>query len=304
MNQHEMAEVAVDRIERGFGAYPGYRRAHARGDMYEALFTANGEAAQWTTAPHFKNGQTRAIVRFSHSSPDPLWPDAQSPVKGMAVRFENPDGSAASVVGVNAPIFFARTPETFNEMVGIFKSFKEGKPRLRDLITLFIKYPDSRAAIRVLRKLHAPESFATGRYYSMHAYYFIGPSSRKQPVKYEWEPEAGVHTVDKPGDAGLGWGIFEKELRERVARGPVGFRLFVRIGEEGDPTDDPTKPWPEERRRVEIGRLVLGRVLKDAEGMKFDPTEVTEGIQCTEDPILHYRHHAYSVSHKRRSEGR
>ena len=35
--------------------------------------------------------------------------------------------------------------------------------------------------------------------------------------------------------------------------------------------------------------------------MVMDPTRVTDGIECSDDPILHIRSHAYSVSVERRS---
>jgi catalase len=35
--------------------------------------------------------------------------------------------------------------------------------------------------------------------------------------------------------------------------------------------------------------------------MVMDPTRVSDGIECSDDPILHVRSHAYSVSVERRS---
>ncbi|AQQ51960.1 catalase [Planococcus lenghuensis] len=301
MDKQEKAEKAVDMIEQGFGVYPGYRRAHARGEVYEAEFTANGAAARWTTAPHFTGGTVQAAVRFSHFSPDPLWLDDESPVKGMAVRFELPDGQRASIVSVTSPVFFAKTPETFNEMVSIYRSFSNGKPRLGDLFSLFLNYPDSRSGLKALRKMKAPASFASGAYYAIHAFYFVNEEGRRQPIKYEWEPDAEIERL--PHGKGE-FGYFEREMEERLSRGPVGFRLFIRLGRPGDPTDDPTKLWPENRERIEIGHLSIQRRTGDREGMLFDPCEVTAGIEPSEDRILRFRPEAYRISHKRRQEGR
>jgi catalase len=79
------------------------------------------------------------------------------------------------------------------------------------------------------------------------------------------------------------------------------------VAEEGDPVDDPTVAWPEERERVEVGRLVLtgpetGRE-RDGDILVFDPTRVTAGIELSDDPILRFRPKAYSVSVARRTEG-
>jgi catalase len=40
---------------------------------------------------------------------------------------------------------------------------------------------------------------------------------------------------------------------------------------------------------------------QDGDVMVMDPTRVTDGIELSDDPILHIRSHAYSVSVERRS---
>lgn len=301
MAKEELAAAAVNKIEKTFGEYPTYRRAHARGAGYEAIFTASGAGKNWTVAPHFREGATRAIVRFSHSSPDPFWTDNFSPVKGMAVQFKLPDEQVMNSVGVTSPIFFARTPEVFTEMLDIAKSFKKGRPRLRDLITLFIKYPESRASIRIIRKMQAPASFASGLYHSIHAFYLVNGTGKRVPVKFQWQPEAGVESLSPAAAGSVKKGDFERELEDRVARGQANFRLVAVIGGAGDPVNDPTKDWPDDREQVEIGRLQLTAKTDEAEGLLFDPTVLSDGIECSEDPILQFRNPAYAISFNRRS---
>ena len=97
----------------------------------------------------------------------------------------------------------------------------------------------------------------------------------------------------------------QDEIRERLDREPVRFRLLARLAEDGDPLDDPTAAWPDERVTVELGRLELTGLDTSRETgddvLVFDPTRVTDGIECSDDPILHIRSHAYSVSVERRS---
>ncbi|MDN7243196.1 catalase family peroxidase [Planococcus sp. N028] len=303
MEKEPLAETAVNQIEKVFGKYPGYRRAHARGEIYEGVFSANGAAAPLTTAPHFQQGEVKVLVRFSHSSPDPTWTDVMSPVKGMAVQFQLPEGAVANIVGVNSPIFMAKTPEVFTEMLSIVKSFKKGKPRVAGLAELVVKYPESRAAIDVLKKMHAPASFATGRYHAIHAFYFIDKDGNKRPIKYEWEPEAGVDTLSLTKAAVMPIEYYKADFEDRLMQGPVHFYLNIVLGEQQDPTDDPTQEWPVEREKITIGRLSIMKKVGNAEMVVFDPTAVTEGIACSEDRILNFRHDAYSISHNRRTNG-
>lgn len=303
MEKKELARMAVNRMEKIFGKHNGYRRAHARGAAYDAVFAATGEAEHLTTAQHLQAGETKAIVRFSHSSPNPVWTDNMSPVKGMAVQFQLHDGAITNIVGVNAPIFFAKTPEAFTGMLGIAKSLKKGRLPLLTLVKLLIKYPDSWTAIKVLRKMHAPASFVKGRYYSIHAFYFINQDGKRTPIKYEWEPDAGVETLSPKKAKDIEKGYFENELESRLTNGSVGFRLNIIVGEPGDPTDDPTKAWPRERQKIIAGHLeIRHRQLQDDE-ILFDPTVMIPGIACTEDRILAFRSLAYAISHTRRTEG-
>lgn len=296
----KLAETAIDRIEKVFGTHPGYRRAHARGKSYRALFTATGSAGELTIAPHLQKGESKAFVRFSHFSPDPTWADAMSPVKGMAVQFQLPNGEATNIVGVTSPIFFAKTPEIFTEMLGVVKSFKKGKPSLKELAGLLADYPESGAMFNNIRKMQAPSSFATGQYNSIHAFYFINQNGQRQPVKYFWEPEEGVETLSPLGAIALPVGSFEADIEDRIARAPVNFRLDIILGQPGDPTDDPTKEWPDDRKKLTIGYLTITEEAPEADSIVFDPTLVTEGIECSEDRILNFRQDAYRISHQRR----
>ena len=94
----------------------------------------------------------------------------------------------------------------------------------------------------------------------------------------------------------------QEDILERL---PVAFTLVVTIAEDGDPIEDPTAIWPEDRERVDVGRLELTgpetERERDGDILVFDPTRVTDGIECSDDPILLFRPKAYSVSVERRT---
>ncbi len=62
--------------------------------------------------------------------------------------------------------------------------------------------------------------------------------------------------------------------------------------------------WPETRKEVELGTLVLKNV--DSNGVSFEksimynPLALVDGIEASEDPILLARPGAYAVSYGRR----
>lgn len=294
---------AVDEIEKLTGRHPGYRRAHAKGTCYHAIFQPSGEAAAWTTAPHLQGPQVEALVRFSESSTDPALADLLSPAKGMAVQFRLPEGKVSNLVAVTVPVFFARTPESFMDMLKAVNKARAGNLGIKEIIHQITgHFGEARESLLSVQRLRPPASYVTNLYYCIHAYLLINEAGQRQPVKFEWLPEAGVHmlsikdTTSQPPD------YLERELNERLQQQTAAFRLNIIIGEEGDPTDDPTTAWPKKRQRIDAGRLVLTATVPEPEGLVMDPTVLPpQGMELSDDPILNFRRAAYAESWKRRS---
>lgn len=299
-----LAAQAVNAIEGLSGVHPGYRRAHARGICCRAVFRPNGLAAAFTTAAHLQEQESAAVVRFSGSSTDPALADLLSPAKGMAVQFSLPDGGSTSLVGATVPVFFARTPESFVDIVRTAHKAQEGNLGPLELMKeITTHFSESKESFLSLNKLKPPASYAELQYYCIHAYFFVDTEGRKRPVKFEWKPEAGVRSLSLADARQQPDRYLEDELELRLKDEPVIFQLDVIFGEDGDPTDDPTKAWPDDRRRIEIGRLCLTEVITEPEELLMDPGAVTEGIELSDDPILHFRRTAYGESfHRRRKE--
>jgi catalase len=92
-----------------------------------------------------------------------------------------------------------------------------------------------------------------------------------------------------------------------VAAGPVRWRLVFQLAAPGDPTDDVTQQWPDDRPTVVAGTLTLNRLHEDqsaVESLVFDPTNVVPGIELSDDPILHFRSQVYGESYNRRTTER
>ncbi|WP_419882930.1 catalase family peroxidase [Peribacillus sp. B-H-3] len=301
-NDHsDLAVQAVDDIEHISGTFPGYRRAHARGRCYKGIFTPNGKAAPLTTAAHLQTEPVPVIVRFSNSSPNPGHSDALTPVKGMSVQFQLGNGEITNLIAVTIPVFFAKSPEAFAEMFKLIKSAKTGLPNLKSLMKVLVKYPEGEAALRILKEMHPPASYGTAQYYSIHAFYFVSKEGRRQAVKYQWRPDAGLGMLKLKEAANRSEDYLDQEMDERLKQAPVGLNLDVQLGAEEDPTDDPTVIWPEDRQKITVGHLEITERLEDqGEDLLFDPTVITDGIQLSEDKILHFRHAAYKESYHRR----
>ena len=152
-----------------------------------------------------------------------------------------------------------------------------------------------------------PASYAQTSYHAEHAFLFTAADGSRRFGRYHFAPEAGEAALS-PDDAGKRSPSFlREELESRLRQGPVVFRLLLQIAGENDPTDDPTALWPADRPRVELGHLEVTGIsptgAADERRLIFDPTNRTDGIELSADPILLARSSAYAISYERRSKG-
>jgi catalase len=76
------------------------------------------------------------------------------------------------------------------------------------------------------------------------------------------------------------------------------------LAETGDVTDDATVRWPEGRSHLELGELVLEKLVSDADVERhriiFDPIPRVDGIDPSADPLFEQRADVYLLSGRRR----
>ncbi|HUF83722.1 MAG TPA: catalase family peroxidase [Acidimicrobiia bacterium] len=280
---------------------------HAKGTLCAATFTPTAEAAKLSRAAHFQGGDVRAHVRFSNGSGNPSAPDYEPREgRGMAVKFYLPDGSTTDVVGITLPAFFVNTVEGFLEFTRARKPDPETGEPDPDAIGKFIgDHPESLTAAGAVISATPPESYLRCAYNALHAYRFVDRDGGGRWARYRWEPDDGEASLTEEEAKERGPDYLQKDLADRLAEAPAGFTLSVQIAEDGDPTDDPTVVWPDERERVTLGRLEVTGLAHDREQgddvLVFDPTRVADGIELSDDPILRFRTDAYAASVLRRS---
>ncbi len=275
------------------GVHTGRRWAHAKGTLLTGTFTGS---TKLTTAAHLQGEPVRVTARFSNGSGNPNVPDYAREGRGLAVKFYLPDGGKTDIVSLSLPCFFVRTPEEF-------LSFMEARKDPERLMPDWLgAHPEALTAIQAALGASPPASYATCAYNSIHSYRWIDAGGGSRFVRYRFEPEAGEQTLSGEDAKARGREYLQEDI---LARGESAFRMLAIIAEAEDAVDDPTVAWPEERERVEVGRLVLeGPELERERGgdvLVFDPTRVTDGIELSDDQILRFRGPAYSVSVARRS---
>ena len=290
------------------GSRPGFRPAHAKGVVCAGTFTASPDARSVTRAAHLQGQSIPVIVRFSNASGDPEVHDGVPGVRAMSVKFQLPDGKNADILANSIEGFPARTPEEFLEFLRAqLPDPSTGKP-VADAVPKFLStHPAAAAFVGRLMQKPIPASYAQATFHGEHAFRFTAADGTSRFGRYQFVPEAGEAYLS-PDDAGKrNPNFLRDELDSRLRQGPVAFRLVLQLAGEKDPTDDPTALWPADRSRVELGRLLVTSIsptsAADERRLVFDPTNRTDGIDLSADPILAARSAAYSISYDRRSKG-
>jgi len=293
----------IDITNEVFGVHAGTRALHAKGTLVRGTFTASPEAASLSRATVMQGEPVDVTVRFSNGGGDPDEPDYAQDVRGMAVKIYSPDGAKLDIVAQTAPRFPVRSPDGFAQLL------KAGQRSLAQPVRLPLFLARNPTALGGLpanfAALKAPASFATRKYYAIHAYRWVDADGGEHYVRYTLQPEGDEQNISGKEAKERGRNYLFDDLEQRLADGPVRFTLELQVAADGDKVDDPTSTWPDDRRRVNAGTFELtGPDTTRETGddvLVFDPTHVVDGIELSDDPILHYRRVAYAESIERRS---
>ena len=302
----DLGTYLIDQVQAVSGVHPGRRVLHAKGVGASGTFRSTGDAAPFTTAAHLQPDVVVPVeVRFSNGSADPDAHDGARDGRGFAVKFRLEDGSSTDIVSLSLPVFFVRTVEDFVEFVKVRQPDPAtGQPDLDRILGFLGEHPEAQLAAELSVAAPTPASYAGVTFHSVHVFWFVDADGIRRPVRYRLEPVVepgtGFDPLDEAAALALAPDYLSTRLADDLAAAPVAFDLVVVLGEDGDPTDDATAPWPDDRATVRAGRVEL-TALADTDPLIFDPTRVTAGIECSDDPILHARSAAYGASYAQRT---
>ena len=290
------------------GSHPGFRPVHAKGIVCAGTFRGTREARRISRALHLQGQAIPTIVRFSNGSGNPDVHDGLANLRALAVKFQLPDGQQADILANSIEGFPVRTPE---DLLAFLRAQLPdpvtGQP-VPDALPRFLdSHPAARAFLERLMQKPVPASYGQASYHGEHAFVFTAADGMRRFGRYHWRPEAGEAYLSPDEASQRSANFLREELESRLRNGPVEFRLLLQLAAESDPTDDVTALWPADRSLVELGRLEVTAIsptsAADERRLVFDPTNLTDGINLSADPILLVRSTAYSISYDDRSQG-
>jgi catalase len=223
----------------------------------------------------------------------------------MGLEFRLKNGALHHMTMIHTPMFFARTPSTFlDKFLALAKDVHTGKADPSKLTAFMKQHPDNAAQFHFLETNNPPTSYANCAFYGIHTFRFVDRAGKTTNVRWRFVPEDGEKSLTDAQLAQMPREFLEAAFRDRVKQGPVRWEMIVTIGEPGDPENDPTVLWPAGRREIKAGTLTLTSSAPDqtagAYKINFDPMQMADGIEPTDDPVLRFRSSSYAISHSRR----
>jgi catalase len=279
----------------------GHRRNHAKGICFTGVFEANGNGVALSRARVFAPGRYPALGRFNLGTPNPNAADGTARVRGLGLLISSDDGHEWRMAMINPPVFAVSTPQAFYDLL-LASASKDP-----DAMKAFASAHPEFSAFGVWAKT-APwtASYAEEPYHSLNSFIFTDGNGEDRAVRWSLEPVAQPVAISQDDLEKRGPDFLEQEIRERVrSAGPQRWNMVVTVADAGDPTADPSKAWPQGRRTVQVGTLVVQRIEAERNGpcrdINFDPTVLPPGIRVSDDPFPAARSSVYRKSYDLRT---
>ena len=299
-----LSQDLLQQFDTIFGLHPGFRPAHAKGTMLTGKFTPSRGAASLTRAPHINRESTPVTVRFSNSTGVPLIPDndPNANPRGLAIRFHLAEHVHTDIVSHSTNGFPTRTGPEFLEFLRALAASDPSKPSPSPIEAFLGAHPKALAFVQAPKP--APSSFARESYFGVTAMRFTNKDGVSRYGRYRIVPEAGSDHLPDGIAAAKSPNFLFDELAERIARGPIVFRILAQLANDGDTVDDATVHWPEQRTLSDLGAITLTEPVADnaheQKNIIFDPIPRVDGIDPSEDPLIELRAAIYLLSGRRR----
>jgi catalase len=291
----------VDALHSAFGDHH-VRAVHAKGIILEGTFTPSTQAATLTKAFHLRKQKSKIIVRFSDFTGIPDIPDNAGPAnpRGFAIKFLMPNGTSTDIIGHSFDGFPTQNPDQFRELLMAIAHSGPDAAKPTELDKFLGTHPVAKV---FLTSQKIPESYATISYFGVNSFKFTNSNSVSHYIRYQFIPESGEKTLTQKQNADAGANYLMDEIKSRITKQIIRFKMYAQIAEEGDRIEDPSIAWPQNRKKVLLGLIEIKRLsdntVEEDKRLSFIPNNIPTGIE-TADPMLDFRSKAYPISVKGR----
>jgi catalase len=293
------------------------RVVHARGAAAHGTFQVYDDSlSKYTVAKVLTDPSltTPVFVRFSTVAGSRGSADTARDVRGFAVKMYTQEGNW-DLVGNNIPVFFIQDAIKFPDLIHAVKPEPNNEvPQASSAHDTFYDFlsltPESMHMLMWIMSDRAiPRSFSMMEGFGVHSYRLVNEKGQSHFVKFHWKPILGVHSLvwdEAVKIAGQDPDFHRRDMFDSIERGNFfEWELGVQILPEEDEMKfdfdilDATKIIPEDLIPVQrVGKLVLNRnpdnYFAETEQVAFMTSNVVQGIDFSNDPLLQGRNFSYN----------
>lgn len=278
----------------------GHRRNHVKGICFAGVFEANGTGAALSKAPMFVAGQYPVIGRFNLGTANIKDPDSSVRVRGMGLQITASNGQDWRMALINAPVFLVSTPQEFYNL--LLAAASRDPNAMKDFIAA---NPEFGAFGAWAQSGPWTASYAEDAYNSLNSFVFTNTAGESHAVRWSLLPAAHPEVLSAVDLAKEAPDFLERDIIQRIKSGPLQWSMVVTVASPGDPTSDPSKAWPPDRRKINVGTLSVQRIEAEPDGpcrdINYDPTVLPPGMSTSDDPFPAARSSAYRRSYDLRT---
>ncbi|MBK9711975.1 MAG: catalase [Kouleothrix sp.] len=291
------------------------RVVHARGTGAHGYFQLYNSLERYSSAKVLTDTSTKTpvFVRFSTVVGFRGSADTARDVRGFAVKFYTEEGNW-DLVGNNIPVFFIQDAIKFPDLIHAAKPEPNTEiPQAQTAHDTFWDFisltPESMHMIMwVMSDRAIPRSYRMMEGFGVHTFRLVNAQGKSHFVKFHWKPKLGVHSLvwdEAQKIAGKDPDFHRRDLYEAIGMGKFPeWELGMQILAEGDEDKfdfdilDATKIIPEDLIPVQrVGKMTLDRIpdnfFAEVEQVAFCTSNVVQGIDFTDDPLLQGRNFSY-----------
>lgn len=293
----------VDALHGVFGKHANARAVHAKGIITEGTFTPAPGASALSAAPHLQHTKTKVTVRFSDFTGIPDISDVVGGgnPRGLAIKFYLPDGKTTDIVSHSFNGFPVATTDEFRSLLQAIAASGPDAAKPTALEQFLGTHPIAKT---FLTTQNPPSvSYATLSYFGVNAFQFTNKKGETHYIRYQFIPEHGDEFLSAEALAKKGPDYLSEEIRERLSKHAVKFKLYAQVAEVGDVIENPAIAWPSTRNKILLGTIEIKKVTENTpdedKKLFFIPDHLPNGIAVA-DQMLKDRSRTYPVSVKAR----
>ncbi|HNG58976.1 MAG TPA: catalase family peroxidase [Cellvibrionaceae bacterium] len=283
----------------------GFRRAHAKGVCVAGYFEGNGQGVELSSARLFAPVRTPFIGRMSIGGGSPYGLDNKARVRSMALQLNSDDGQQWRMAMNSFPFFAVSSVEAFYEQTAAnAPDPATGKPDPAKVAAFAAAHPEFARFAEWAKSTPWSTSWANTTYNSVNTFRLSNPAGEQHHVRWSMQPQTAFEAMSPEEREAADDNFLTEDLMARLAHEPLRWDMVVTIAAPGDSITDPSKTWPEDRRKVTVGSVVIESSSPQTTGacrdINYDPLILPTGVDGSEDPLLAARSAVYSVSFNRR----